>query len=80
MGFSNYNHSFIGNHVNGKPFYYAINADGLNLDGNEYGEIMLVNCTNSNISGGEFINSTSSILLFHCDEIDISNTVSQFIW
>jgi len=80
MGFSNYNHSFIGNHVNGKPFYYAINEDGLNLDGNEYGEIMLVNCTNSNISGGEFINSTSSILLFHCNEIDISSTVSQFNW
>jgi parallel beta-helix repeat protein len=33
LSFSNYNHSFIDNDVNGKPFYYAINADGLNLDG-----------------------------------------------
>jgi parallel beta-helix repeat protein len=75
MTITEYNHTFTGNHVNGKPFYYAINSNGLNLDGDDYGQIMLVNCTNSAISGGVFTNPTVPFLLHLGDNIDVSGIV-----
>lgn len=73
-----YYHTISGNEVNGNPFYYATNANGGIIDGNQYGQVMLVNSTNMNVNGGEFINCTSSVMLYYCDEVDIADTFSQY--
>lgn len=67
------NHSFADSWVNQKPLFYALNQSALDLDGGNYGEIILVNCSDSTIDGGEFTRSTSSIQVHHSDRIDISN-------
>ncbi len=67
------NHSFADSWVNQKPLFYALNQSALDLDGCDYGEIILVNCSDSTIDGGEFTRSTSSIQVHHSDRIDISN-------
>ncbi|TFG99774.1 MAG: hypothetical protein E4H14_20145, partial [Candidatus Thorarchaeota archaeon] len=51
-----YYHTISGNLVNGKPFYYATDANSVILDGTQFGQIMLVNSNNMNVNGGEFIN------------------------
>ncbi|MFW9921123.1 MAG: nitrous oxide reductase family maturation protein NosD, partial [Candidatus Thorarchaeota archaeon] len=45
---------------------------GLALNGNDYGEIILVNCSDSSIDGGIFTWSTTAIQLYHSDRIDVS--------
>jgi parallel beta-helix repeat protein len=47
MGMSN-------NIVNGKPLYYAADTEGLSIDGSNYGQIILFNCSDSTITGGDF--------------------------
>jgi parallel beta-helix repeat protein len=70
---ANLNHSFINNHVNDKELFYALNQSGLNLDGSEYGEVILVNCSDITLDGGEFTWSTSAIQVYYSDRVDISN-------
>ncbi|MGY5880908.1 MAG: NosD domain-containing protein [Candidatus Thorarchaeota archaeon] len=73
-----YYHTISGNMVNGKPFYYTTDANGVSLDGDQYGQIMLVNSTNMNVNGGDFINCSSSIMMYYCDEVDVTDTFSQY--
>jgi len=77
---ANLNHTFADNHVNEKPVYYALNEQALALDGADYGEIILVNCSDSSIDGGEFTWSTSALLIYHSDRIDISNVHLSDQW
>jgi parallel beta-helix repeat protein len=77
QSFADYNHSMSGNHVNGKPLYYAMNANTLSLDGNLYGEIMLLNCSDVDITGGSFIRSTSAVRTHLCEEIHITGVVAE---
>ncbi|MFO7836642.1 MAG: right-handed parallel beta-helix repeat-containing protein [Candidatus Thorarchaeota archaeon] len=70
---ANLNHTFIGNHVNAKPLFYALSESGLTLDGNEYGQIILVNCSDSSVNGGEFTRSTSSFQVYHSERVEISS-------
>jgi parallel beta-helix repeat protein len=77
---ANLNHSFAENHVNEKPVYYALNEQALGLDGADYGEIILVNCSDSSINGGVFTWSTSAFLIYHSERIDISNVHLSDLW
>lgn len=70
-----YNHSFSDNTVNGKPLYYALSESDLSIDGNDYGQIILVNCTDSTITGGEFVRSTCPIQLMFGHDITVSNVL-----
>ncbi|MHA2084982.1 MAG: right-handed parallel beta-helix repeat-containing protein [Candidatus Thorarchaeota archaeon] len=72
------NHVFSNNEVNGKPLYYNRGTDGLTLNGDDYGEIILVDCETATITGGEFYNSTSAVQLYRCNEIDVSGVVSKY--
>lgn len=67
------NHTFSGNYVNDKPLYYALNLSGLSLDGYNWGEIILVNCSYSVIHNGMFQWSSSAIEILHSKEIDVSS-------
>ncbi len=73
QGYHAYNHSVTNNFVNDLPFYYNVNGDGLSLDADSYGQIMLLNCTNSAISNGEIVNATYGIILIVGNNIDITN-------
>jgi parallel beta-helix repeat protein len=72
------NHVFSNNDVNDKPLYYNRGTDGLTLNGDDWGEIILVDCESATITGGEFYNSTSAVQLYRCNDIDISGVVSKY--
>ncbi|MFW9848945.1 MAG: right-handed parallel beta-helix repeat-containing protein [Candidatus Thorarchaeota archaeon] len=67
------NHTFSGNTVNGLPLYYGLSETGLALDGSVYGEIILVNCNDSSIAGGTFVDSGAVFQIFYSDEISIND-------
>ncbi len=70
---SDYNHSISGNTVNGKPLYYAINQSALSINGNSYGEIIVVNCSEVTITGGQFVSSTCALELAFSNNVRITN-------
>ncbi len=49
-----YEHEFSGNTVNGKPLYYAWNGSSIDLNGDDYGQILLMNSTDCTVTGGDF--------------------------
>lgn len=53
-----YDNTVSNNYVNGLPYYYAFEQNNLNIDGSDYGQIFLVNCTNSDITGGVLSRNT----------------------
>ncbi|MBD3408136.1 MAG: hypothetical protein GF411_18590 [Candidatus Lokiarchaeota archaeon] len=74
---SNYNHSFSGNTINGKQFYYLINNHGGgSIDGSLYGQIFLVNSTGWTINGGTFEKVGVPFMVYHCDSTIISGAQS----
>ncbi|MHA1958548.1 MAG: NosD domain-containing protein [Candidatus Thorarchaeota archaeon] len=50
----------------------------MTLNGDDWGEIILVDCESATITGGEFYNSTSAVQLYRCNDIDISGVVSKY--
>ncbi len=61
------------NFVNGKPVYYNIDTDGLSLDGTNYGQIILVNCSYSTITGGIFPSSSIAIEIVSSRNVTIQD-------
>ena len=61
------------NTVNGKPIYYYSRRSGLGI-GNfiNAGQVILVNCTHSILSGQDFSNGSIEIALYYCS----NNTIS----
>jgi len=60
------------NKVNGKPVYYYFDRN--NLDNADYlnpGQIILVNCNNSNISEISISNASSALTLLYCKNVSI---------
>ncbi|NWF96605.1 MAG: right-handed parallel beta-helix repeat-containing protein [Candidatus Thorarchaeota archaeon] len=49
-----YNHTLSGNTVNSKPVYYGLSQTGGDVDGNSYGQVILVDCNGTRVSGGTF--------------------------
>ncbi|TFG04274.1 DUF3737 family protein, partial [Candidatus Thorarchaeota archaeon] len=45
-------HEFSGNIANGKPVYYSWNGSDIDLDADDWGQILLMNCTDCTITGG----------------------------
>lgn len=68
---SRYNHSMIGNTVNGKPVYYAYNDHSVALVADLYGQIILLNSTYAEIAFGTFERVTTAVHLLYCDEASI---------
>ncbi|MCE7734460.1 MAG: hypothetical protein GPJ54_06255 [Candidatus Heimdallarchaeota archaeon] len=61
-----------GNLVNGKPVAYYNHSSGLTISGN-YGQILLVDVTNSAVKSNDIYNASVGVFLSHSSEITISN-------
>jgi len=66
------NHSLSGNIANGLPVYYGFELSSISLNGSQYGQIILVNCSDVTISGGTFNDDGSAIQIRYCTEVDIT--------
>jgi len=53
-GISSWIHAIANNTVNGKPLGYFVNSEDMVLDGTQYGQIILLNCSYVGIDGGAF--------------------------
>ncbi|TFG13131.1 hypothetical protein EU537_07420 [Candidatus Thorarchaeota archaeon] len=68
-----YNHTLIGNTVNGKDIYYGVDESSMALQVDDYGQIILLNCSQFSIADGTFEKSTSGIQMLYCNDSQISN-------
>ncbi len=78
---------FTGNTVHGEPIGFFTNLDQETIDGNAFGQLLLVSCTGISISGGDFhdISSdrlhdiyydpgqASAVTLVNCTACDLAN-------
>jgi len=59
--------------ANGKAVVWLEGQANLELNGEDFGQIILVRCENVTIRGGEFSKASSAIYLFDCTDCLISN-------
>ena len=71
-----YEYNLTGNTVNSLPVYFGLHQDTASIDGSSYGQILLANCSNFDISGGIFDTITCPVELLHCDYVDIDSLTS----
>ncbi|MBD3228945.1 MAG: hypothetical protein GF329_12220 [Candidatus Lokiarchaeota archaeon] len=64
------------NTVNGKPLYFYNSTNG--LDSNDFtnpGQVILVNCNDSAISGLDISKSSTGFIAYYCDNVNLSYSV-----
>jgi parallel beta-helix repeat protein len=69
LAFQYYNHTLTGNTANGKPVLYEQNLNNADLTADDYGQIILLNCTFIEIANGSFTKATNPVQLFSCEEV-----------
>ena len=62
------NHEISGNIIDGRPVRYLYGATNLQIDGREYGQIILADCEDISITGGML----DELLLMFCTNCEIS--------
>lgn len=67
--------SETGNTVNGKPFGYYLNQDGLTINGDEYGQLVLVNSDNLFVANGTFDSVTVGMAIHSCFNCSIEDVL-----
>jgi parallel beta-helix repeat protein len=76
-GLDDWIHDFTGTLVNGLPIAYCLNETYATIDGSLYGQAIIVNSTNVQLSNGSFINASQGIALAYSSECSIvENNVS----
>ena len=70
---SHWEHTIVGNTVNGKELGYFLGASNLALDGSDYGQIILASCYNVSVTGGEFSDVTAGVQIAYSTACSISN-------
>ncbi|MDF1541116.1 MAG: NosD domain-containing protein, partial [Candidatus Thorarchaeota archaeon] len=73
-----YNFTMSGNTVNSLPIYFGMHETSGTLNTDDYGQVLLVNCSNFAITGGVMERITIPIELLHCDYIDITDLTSMY--
>ena len=73
---TNYNQTFSNNLVNGLPVYYSVSEEDATIDSTNYGQIILVNGTNIDITGKSWGRCTIPIQLFYTDVVDVPGVVT----
>ncbi len=70
------------NKINGKPLYFVFNKTGLKtINFSNAGQIILINCNNSNISNLNTTQGTCGILLINCENNTLTkNNASNNTW
>ncbi|MHA1663530.1 MAG: NosD domain-containing protein, partial [Candidatus Thorarchaeota archaeon] len=69
----NWVHSVSDNLVNGKPIGYVIGSNNLNVDLSSYGQIFLVDSTNSTLRDGVFNNVRVAVSVAFCQNVTIES-------
>ncbi|MHA2423385.1 MAG: right-handed parallel beta-helix repeat-containing protein [Candidatus Thorarchaeota archaeon] len=62
-------HSYHDNSVNAKPLFYGYNLSTLTLDGNSYGQVILFNCSDIAVTGGDDVFSNAGTNILFSSEI-----------
>ncbi len=62
------------NTVDGKKLGYFYQLDNSAIDGRQYGQLILVNCTSVTVSDGVFVNRPVGMQFAYCDNITVTNT------
>ncbi len=65
------------NTVGGKPIGYFADEVRTKIDGTDYGQIILFNCSKATISGGYFTNVSCGVSALYCRDSSISNITSR---
>jgi len=73
-----WNHTVIGNTVNGKALGYFLNAHDLMIAGVDYGQIVLADCSGVEIHGGELGNTTVGITMALCEDCSVYDSRLSF--
>lgn len=68
-------HVFLENKVNDKQLGYFLHTNNSVIDGEKYGQLILVACENIQVDNGEFSQATIGIQISYSKEILISNVV-----
>jgi len=71
-----YNHTFSNNLVNGQSIYYSVNEESATIDPTSYGQIILVNCTDIDVTGKTWGSVTIPIQLYYCAAIEIDDVTT----
>ncbi len=66
-----WNHSVVGNTVNGKPLGYFWNCSNSTIDAAPYGQVILGGCRNVTVLGAVISNSSAAIQLGHCMNVTL---------
>ncbi|MHA2133673.1 MAG: right-handed parallel beta-helix repeat-containing protein [Candidatus Thorarchaeota archaeon] len=80
LAFQYYNHTLTGNTANGKPVLYEQNLNNADLTADDYGQIILLNCTFIEIANGSFTRATTAVQLFACEEVLIESLMLDTNW
>lgn len=72
-GYSFYNHEIKSNFVKGEPLGYFSGLSNIQIQAEEYGQIIVFNCSNSNISRGTFTSTIAAVKLAYSRNCKISN-------
>jgi len=70
-------HKLSGNTVNNKPLGYIVNHTNIAIDCALYGQIILVNCSDSTITNGVFTNTSVGIGLAYSSNCTISHNTAN---
>ena len=68
-------HDFSDNIVNGKPMGYFVSENDTEIDGNQYGQVFLIQCFNVSLSSGLFFNTSIGISLVSCTNCSVSDVI-----
>ena len=66
-------HNFSENMVNGKPLGYFLGTNNTEIDGNQFGQLFLIDCFNVSLDSGVFFNVSVGPSLLSCSNCTISD-------
>ena len=70
---SSYNHTFSNNLVNSLPVYYSVSEESATINPVSYGQIILVNCTDIDITGKTWDSVTIPIQIYYSVGVEIDD-------
>ncbi len=63
--------------VNGKPLGYFQDINGTVIDGTDYGQVLLLNCSFLELQNGHFVNATEGLTVLSSRNCTIKNILSE---
>jgi len=70
--------SEINNTVNGKPFGYYLNQEDLTINGDDYGQLVLVSSNHSSIVNGTIDSATVGLAMHSCFNCSVQDTLLAY--